>query len=63
MEHVGYYPSDQCMAPLGERSHHFSLRAMFKYILYSNAMEGSPPPHPSQDLNLKLHIEITNLSH
>ncbi|KAG6752370.1 hypothetical protein POTOM_044594 [Populus tomentosa] len=39
MEHVGYYPSDQCMALLEERSQHFSLRAMFKYILYSNAME------------------------
>jgi hypothetical protein len=44
------------MAPLEERSQHFSLRAMLKYILYSNAkevqqplgytMEGSPPPHP-----------------
>ena len=73
MEHVGYYPSDQCMALLEERSQHFSLRAVFKYILYSNAMEvqqplgytmeARPPPHPSQDLNLKLHIEITNLSH
>ena len=73
MEHVVYYPSDQCMAPLEERYHNFSHTAMLKYILFSGAMDvqqplgyimdASPPPHPSQDLNLKLLIEIPNLSH